>query len=180
MVFCASLTVLLQIEDANIVNLDWALTHMDAVRSKKTRLKTGAAEDWVYEAEMKDSIEDVSAMLHYAPNLTLTLQWRRILKVLEPYFWTTVRLVSIFRVLVNIPIPFRVSDVPEILEDGVSKILESRGIKYSHRNDDILVSNTIEEQQMRKARKVRIMGFVWIEQSSSSSNNNENNRKDAN
>lgn len=83
-----------QIEHANIVNLDWALAHMDAVRSKKTRQKTGAAEDWVYEAEMKDSIEDVSAILHYAPNMTLTLHWRRILKVLEPYFWTIVRVVS--------------------------------------------------------------------------------------
>jgi hypothetical protein len=48
--------------------------------------------------------------------------------------------------------------VPEIKEDGVSKILERRGIKYSHRNDDILVPNTIEEQQMKKARKVRGLG----------------------
>ena len=181
MVFRASLTVLPQIEHANIVNLDWALTHMDAVKSKKTRQKTGAAEDWVYEAEMKDSIEDVSAVLPYPPNPTLTLRWRRILKVLEPYFWTTVRVVSIHRVLINIPVPFHVSDVPEILEDSVSKILESRGIKYSHRNDDILVPNTIEEQQMRKARKVGFMVFVWIrEQPSSSLNNNKNNRKDAN
>jgi len=36
----------------------------------------------------------------------------------------------------------------------VSKVLESRGVKYSHRNDDILVPNTIEEQRMKKARKV--------------------------
>jgi hypothetical protein len=57
---------------------------------------------------------------------------------------------------------FHVSDVPEILEDSVSKILESRGIKYSHQNDDILVPNTIEEQQMRKARKVRVLGFVRV------------------
>ena len=95
----------MQIEQANIVDLDWALAHMDAVKSKKTRQKMGAAEDWVYEAEMKDSIEDVRAMLHYSPNLMLMPPWRRILKVLEPYFWTTVRLVSVSRVL-NIPIPF--------------------------------------------------------------------------
>ena len=44
--------------------------------------------------------------------------------------------------------------MPEVKEDGVSKILERRGIKYSHRNDDILVPNTIEEHQMKKARKV--------------------------
>jgi hypothetical protein len=47
-----------------------------------------------------------------------------------------------------------VPGVPEVKEDSVSKILERRGIKYSHRNDDILVPNTIEEQQMKKARKV--------------------------
>jgi len=51
-----------------------------------------------------------------------------------------------------------VSGVPEVKEDSVSKILERRGIKYSHRNDDILVPNTIEEQQMKKARKVRGLG----------------------
>jgi hypothetical protein len=65
---------LAQIEDANIVNLDWALAHMEAAKAQKTRQKTGAAEDWVYEAEMKDSTEDVSATFHYAMNLTLTLR----------------------------------------------------------------------------------------------------------
>jgi hypothetical protein len=59
-----SLKVLSQIEHANIVNLDWALAHMDAVKSKKTRRRTSTAEDWVYEAEMKDTIEeDVGAVL---------------------------------------------------------------------------------------------------------------------
>jgi hypothetical protein len=56
-----SLILVSQIEQANIVSLDWALAHMDAVRSKKTRRKSGTAEDWVYEAEMKDTIEDVGA-----------------------------------------------------------------------------------------------------------------------
>jgi hypothetical protein len=51
-----------QIEHANIVNLDWALAHMDVVRSKKARRKSGTAEDWVYEAEMKDIVEDVSGV----------------------------------------------------------------------------------------------------------------------
>ena len=49
-----------QIEHANLVNLDWALAHMDVVRSKKAPRKSGATEDWVYEAEMKDIVEDVS------------------------------------------------------------------------------------------------------------------------
>ena len=53
-----------------------------------------------------------------------------------------------------------VPGVPEVKEDSVSKILERRGIKYSHRNDDILVPNTIEEQQMKKARKVRGSDFA--------------------
>ena len=48
--------------------------------------------------------------------------------------------------------------VPEVREESVTSILEGRGIKYRHRNDDILVPNSIEEQQMKKARKVR--GYV--------------------
>jgi len=40
------------------------LAHMDVVKSKKTRRRTSTAEDWVYEAEMKDTIEeDVGAVL---------------------------------------------------------------------------------------------------------------------
>ena len=55
-----------------------------------------------------------------------------------------------------VKILIRILGVPEVIKkDGVTKILENRGIKYSHRNDDILVPNTIEEQQMKKARKVR-------------------------
>ena len=59
--------------------------------------------------------------------------------------------------IVKILTRIRVLGVPEVIKDGVTKILENRGIKYSHRNDDILVPNTIEEQQMKKARKVRDM-----------------------
>jgi Helicase-associated putative binding domain, C-terminal len=51
--------------------------------------------------------------------------------------------------------------VPEV-KDSVTRILESRGIKYSHRNDDVLVPNAIEEQQMRKARKVWVVRFDQI------------------
>ncbi|KAI9454269.1 P-loop containing nucleoside triphosphate hydrolase protein [Russula earlei] len=105
------------IEHANIVNLDWALAHMDGVKSKKTRRKSGTAEDWVYEAEMKDAVEDAD-------------------------------LKGLGALLLD-------DSVPEVMGDTVSKILESRGIKYSHRNDDILVPNTIEEQRMKKARKER-------------------------
>ncbi|KAF8258164.1 P-loop containing nucleoside triphosphate hydrolase protein [Lactarius quietus] len=105
------------IERANIVNLDWALAHMDVARSKKARRKSGPTEDWVYEAEMKDITEDAD-------------------------------LRGLGALLLD-------DSVPEVKEDSVSKILERRGIKYSHRNDDILVPNTIEEQQMKKARKER-------------------------
>jgi hypothetical protein len=45
--------------------------------------------------------------------------------------------------------------VPEVRDESVTMILEGRGIKYRHRNDDILAPNSIEEQQMKKARKVR-------------------------
>jgi hypothetical protein len=58
----------LQIEQANIVNFDWALAHMDGVKSKKTRRKSGTAEDWVYETEMKDMGEDVGVASQPTPN----------------------------------------------------------------------------------------------------------------
>ena len=68
-----SLTVISQIERANIVNLDWALAHMGVVKSKKTLRKASTAEDWVYEAEMKDTIEEeVGASTLHAPDVTLT------------------------------------------------------------------------------------------------------------
>lgn len=54
-----------QIERANIINLDWALAHME---SKKARQKV---EDWVYEAELKDTAEDVSTVLQYGLGLKL-------------------------------------------------------------------------------------------------------------
>lgn len=76
--------------------------------------------------------------------------------------WTTVRVASIFKALVKILTRVLVLGVPEVIKDGVTKIFENRGIKYSHRNDDILVPNTIEEQQMKKARKVRDMWCCWI------------------
>ena len=43
-----------------MINLDWALAHMDTIKSKRVRKKKGTAEEWVYEAEVKDSKEDVS------------------------------------------------------------------------------------------------------------------------
>ena len=73
-----------------------------------------------------------------------------------PCFWTTVCATLTPTMTDNHVVP----GVPEVKEDSVSKILERRGIKYSHRNDDILVPNTIEEQQMKKARKVRSSDFA--------------------
>ena len=58
----------LQIEQANIVNFDWALAHMDSVKSRKTRRKSGTAENWVYESEMKDTGEDVGVAPHHTPD----------------------------------------------------------------------------------------------------------------
>ncbi|KAH9953604.1 P-loop containing nucleoside triphosphate hydrolase protein [Russula dissimulans] len=102
------------IEHAHVVNLDWALAHMDTVRSKKTRRRTGLAEDWVYEAEMKETVEDAD------------------LKGLGAL----------------------------LLDDNSRKPWD----QYSHRNDDILVPNTIEEQRMRKAKKVRHVFFVRLDE----------------
>ncbi len=45
---------------------------MDSVKSKKTRRKSGTAEDWVYETEMKDMGEDVGILPHYTPKVKLT------------------------------------------------------------------------------------------------------------
>ena len=63
-----SLIGVLQIEQANIVNFDWALAHMDGAKSKKTRRKSGTGEDWVYEADMKDLGEDVGVASHHTQN----------------------------------------------------------------------------------------------------------------
>ena len=158
-----------QIEHANIVNLDWALAHMDVVKSKKTQQRRSTAEDWVYEAEINETTGgDVSAILHFSECDAYAVKRRRILRVSEPYFWMTVRVVSTSRVLTEVPIRVCTSGVPEIMEDSISKILERRGIKYSHRNDEILVPSTIEEHRMKKARKVRAMMFVWIRRASNS------------
>jgi hypothetical protein len=45
---------------------------MDGVKSKKTRRKSGTAEDWVYETEIKDIGEDVSVVLNHTPKVKLT------------------------------------------------------------------------------------------------------------
>jgi hypothetical protein len=42
------------------------------MESKKARRKTGTAEDWVYEAELKDTVEDVSTVLRSGLCLKLT------------------------------------------------------------------------------------------------------------
>ena len=63
-----SLIGVTQIEQANIVNFDWALAHMDGVKSKKTRRKSGTGEDWVDEVEMKDMGEDVSVASYHTSN----------------------------------------------------------------------------------------------------------------
>jgi hypothetical protein len=58
----------MQIEQANIVNFDWALAHIDAVKSKKTRRKSGTGEDWVDETEIKDMGEDVGVASYHTVN----------------------------------------------------------------------------------------------------------------
>lgn len=63
-----SLIGILQIEQAHIVNFDWALAHMDGVKSRKMRRKSGTAENWVYESEMKDMGEDVGVAPHHTPD----------------------------------------------------------------------------------------------------------------
>lgn len=77
-----------QIEHANIVNLDWALAHMDVVRSKKARRKSGTAEDWIYEAETKETVEDVSEVPCPSPNSEslCTFDFRQISGVLAHCF----------------------------------------------------------------------------------------------
>lgn len=131
---------------------------MDVIRSKKAPRKSGATEDWVYEAEMKDIVEDVSDMPcsgpvleRHAPSTAGRSQgsWRPIVRRQYVLLWCHLLLTN-----------YVVLGVPEVKEDSVSKILERRGIKYSHRNDDILVPNTIEEEQMNKARIVRGLEFA--------------------
>ena len=147
-----------QIESSNIVNFDWALAHMDGVKSKKTRRKSGTAEDWVYETELKEMGEDVGETSRSYPELKLiSINAGR-----SQGSWCS----PLGRQFVSWSIPRALAKdtnenlclaVPEEREDSVARILEGRWIKYSHRNDDILVPNSIEEQQMKKAKKVRDM-----------------------
>lgn len=51
------------------------------------------------------------------------------------------------------------SDPPEVLEESdIQKTLGALGVKYSHRNDDVLLPSRIEEERSRNALKVQI---VW-------------------
>lgn len=47
-------------------------------------------------------------------------------------------------------------DVPPDItkEDEITRILNNQGIKYTHRNDDILAPSHIEEAQIENAIKV--------------------------
>ncbi|TFY76961.1 hypothetical protein EWM64_g7051 [Hericium alpestre] len=108
-------TTKVAIERANMVNLDWALAHMDAIKAKKPRKKNGAAEDWVYEAEAKETKEDEE-------------------------------LKGLGALLLD-------DTVPELNENDVSSILNDHGIKYSHRNDDILAPSHIEEARIKTVIK---------------------------
>ncbi|KAA1466811.1 hypothetical protein DENSPDRAFT_831699 [Dentipellis sp. KUC8613] len=108
-------TTKMAIERANLINLDWALAHMDAIKSKKPRKKGGAAEDWVYEAEAKDTKDDEE-------------------------------LKGLGALLLD-------DTVPEVEKNDVSSILNSYGIKYSHRNDDILAPSHIEEAKLKNVIK---------------------------
>ena len=49
-----------------------------------------------------------------------------------------------------------VSDPPEVPEDDIQKALGAIGVKYSHRNDDVLLPSRIEEERSRNALKVHI------------------------
>lgn len=110
-----SSTTKMAIERANLINLDWALAHMDTIKSKRVRKKKGTAEEWVYEAEVKDSKEDAE-------------------------------LKGLGALLLD-------DSVPEVEESDVSKILNSHGIKYSHRNTDILAPSNIEKAKIQTVLK---------------------------
>jgi hypothetical protein len=55
-----------QIEKATIMELDWALAHLNSKSKKPAKAK---AEDWVYEADMKGGKEEVSRL---SPCFTLS------------------------------------------------------------------------------------------------------------
>jgi hypothetical protein len=49
---------------------------------------------------------------------------------------------------------------PEVAEDNdIHKTLSAIGVKYSHRNDDVLLPSRIEEERSRNALKVSISDF---------------------
>ncbi|KAI0312226.1 P-loop containing nucleoside triphosphate hydrolase protein [Amylostereum chailletii] len=99
-------TTKMAIERANVGNLDWALGHMDVVKSKAASKKKEA---WVYETEAKELKEDAD------------------LKGLGALLFD--------------------DSVPQARKGGVTKILDSYGIKYSHRNDELLAPSHIDKER---------------------------------
>ncbi|KAI0045188.1 hypothetical protein FA95DRAFT_1583483 [Auriscalpium vulgare] len=99
------------IERANLMDLDWALAHMDAITSKKAAQRKSGGDDWIYEAEEQEKSEDGD-------------------------------LKGLGALLLD-------DSVPEVSGDDVNRILGSHGIKYSHRNDDILAPSHIEKERLK-------------------------------
>ncbi|KAJ8590654.1 hypothetical protein M405DRAFT_766039 [Rhizopogon salebrosus TDB-379] len=108
-----TLATKMAIEKATIMELDWALAHLNSKSKKPAKAK---AEDWVYEADMKGGKEEAD------------------LRGLSALLFD--------------------DEPPEVAEDNdIHKTLSAIGVKYSHRNDDVLLPSRIEEERSRNALK---------------------------
>ncbi|KAH7909981.1 RAD26-like SNF2 family DNA-dependent ATPase [Hygrophoropsis aurantiaca] len=108
-----TLATKMAIEKATILELDWALAHLQPNKQGKSK-----AEDWVYEADAKGSKEDAE------------------LRGLSALLFD--------------------DDPPDIVEeDDIHKTLNAIGVKYSHRNDDVLLPSRVEEERARNAIKAK-------------------------
>ncbi|OAX33766.1 hypothetical protein K503DRAFT_699906 [Rhizopogon vinicolor AM-OR11-026] len=108
-----TLATKMAIEKATIMELDWALAHLN---SKSKKVAKSKAEDWVYEADSKSGKEEAD------------------LRGLSALLFD--------------------DEPPEVADDNdIHKTLSAIGVKYSHRNDDVLLPSRIEEERSRTALK---------------------------
>ncbi|KAL4077447.1 P-loop containing nucleoside triphosphate hydrolase protein [Scleroderma citrinum] len=105
-----TLATKMAIERASIIELDWALGHLQG----KSGRRKSKPEDWVHEADLKGGKEEAD--------------------------------------LRGLSVLLFDDEPPDVIEDNdIQKTLSAIGVKYSHRNDDILQPSRIEEERSRDA-----------------------------
>jgi hypothetical protein len=142
---------LLQIEKATIMELDWALAHLSSSKSKKSA--KSKVDDWVYEADSKSGKEEVSPL--YVIVLRHLIMRQAELRGLSALLFDDGKLQ--LQPACEKTDSCILKDPPEVTDDNdIHKTLSAIGVKYSHRNDDVLLPSRIEEERSRTALKVSV------------------------